>query len=77
MKNLVLASLLALCITSYALPANAMSKKALHKTFHYGVYIPVQVVAFIVAGPIIIASSAVQHFDDKLKIEAENEKTAE
>lgn len=46
--------------------------KSTYKVFHYGVYWPVQAGSFLLAGPVIVLSSVVQHCDDKLAAECES-----
>lgn len=54
-----------------ALPASALTNKMLYRTYHYGVYWPLQTISFLCAGPLMIISSVTQHFDDVLKQESD------
>jgi hypothetical protein len=63
-------SLLFAAMFLLALPAEARLKDStLYYTFHFGVYAPVHVISFFLAGPLIVLTSVVQHFDTKLYFE--------
>ena len=65
--------LFALCVLAPSVHAETLAARH-YRRYHAFVYWPTHVIAFILAGPVIIATSVVQRHDDTLRAAAENER---